>query len=224
MFEQIELQNLSFAYSKEFPIFENVSIRIPLNSWVLVKGGFGSGKATFLKILLGLITPRSGEVLFNKESIYDLGFDNFSPYLGHIGHVLEDDGLLANQSLFENVCLPLIYHKNMSLSERTEWADIWIDKLGLSQHKNKRPAYVTAELRRIFSFLRALLIKPEMLVLYNPMKDLSATHQDGILVMIDEFQEKYNLKHIIIAADNESFLENRKIKVLQIIEGKVHEL
>lgn len=221
MIESIELKNISFAYASEKSVVENLNFKFPLNGWTIFKGGLGSGKSTIIKLMLGLVTPTQGEIFYNHRNIHEMGFEDFSVYLGNIGHVLEEDGLLANQSLFENLELPLMYHKNMSLEDRAAWINIWVKELNLWHAKDLRPAFATAEVRKMFSILRAIIIRPEMLIMHNPFKYLSETNIERVLKAIHTFEEKFQLKHVIIFGDDDRLIQMKNAKFFNLVEGKI---
>jgi phospholipid/cholesterol/gamma-HCH transport system ATP-binding protein len=224
MFHTIEFSNVSFYYEEDQKVLDTSSFSLPLNKWVLIKGEFGSGKSTLIKLLLGLIEPYQGEIKFNQENIHELGFEKFSEYLGHIGHVLGEEGLFANQSLFDNLALPLIYHKNMALDDRTEWIDSCIKRFHLLGHKTDRPAFVTKEIKKIFLILRALILKPELVVINNLLEDLSYTNQKRVIELLEYFQKEHGLKHIIIAAEDERPIAGKEAIILELRKGRVHEI
>ena len=224
MFESIEFKNVSFAYDSSERILMNTSFFLPLNKWVLIKGEFGSGKSTLIKLLLGLIAPHQGEIRVNQQDINELGFEKFSEYLGNMGHVLGDDGLFANQSLFDNLSLPLIYHKNMPLEEREVWIDSCLSKFNLLSLKTQRPAFVTKEIKKLVLILRSLILKPDLVIMHNPLEDLSYTNQKRVIELLEEFESKHNLKHIILTLEDEKVVSGKNAKILEIREGKVYEL
>ena len=79
-FPAIEIKNLSFSYNKEF-FFKNVNIKISEKSFIGIIGPNGSGKTTFCKLILGLLKPISGEILYFNNSL-----QNFSA----IGYVSQN--------------------------------------------------------------------------------------------------------------------------------------
>ena len=97
---RIELRNVSFRYSEHDPyIFENVSIKIKANEKVAIIGGSGEGKTTFLKVILGLLQPTSGEILYDGLPISKIGLKALRR---STGVVMQDDQLLSG-SLTENI-------------------------------------------------------------------------------------------------------------------------
>lgn len=224
MIETIQFKNINFSYGPETNVLTSANCIFPLNQRVLIRGDSGSGKSTLLKLILGLIEPENGEILFNGENIHELGFERFSEYLSITGHLLDDEGLLSNQSLFDNLALPLIYHKNMMPAERQEWIDRWLSKFSLLGLKESRPAFVTEEVRRVIGFLRALIIKPEMVLLHNPLRGLSLLNQKRVLETLTDFENQYGLKHIIVAADDERIFADKIFKTIEMKEGKIYEV
>lgn len=224
MIESLKFDGISFKYPNGTEVLIKASFTIPMNNWVFIRGDLGQGKSTILKLLLGLMEPIEGKVIFNGFDIHELGFEEFSKFLARIGHVLDDEGLLSNQSLFENLSLPLIYHENKPHDERERWIDELIEKFKLMSFKTARPAFATTETKKIFSILRALVLKPELIIMHNPFKDLGEMNQKRVLSLLEEFQDKYGLKHIIIAADEIGILRDKKMKYLEINKGQVHEL
>lgn len=224
MIESLKFDGISFKYPNGTEVLSKTSFTIPMNNWVFIRGDLGQGKSTILKLLLGLMEPSEGKVIFNGFDIHELGFEEFSKFLARIGHVLDDEGLLSNQSLFENLSLPLIYHENKPHDERERWIDELIEKFKLMSFKTARPAFATTETKKIFSILRALVLKPELIIMHNPFKDLGEMNQKRVLSLLEEFQDKYGLRHIIIAADEIGILRDKKMKYLEINKGQVHEL
>ena len=224
MIESLKFDGISFKYPNGTEVLSKASFTIPMNNWVFIRGDLGQGKSTIIKLLLGLMEPSEGKVIFNGFDIHELGFEEFSKFLARIGHVLDDEGLLSNQSLFENLSLPLIYHENKPHDKRERWIDELIEKFKLMSFKKARPAFATTETKKIFSILRALVLKPELIIMHNPFKDLGEMNQKRVLSLLEEFQDKYGLKHIIIAADEIGILRDKKMKYLEINKGQVHEL
>jgi len=68
--KEIELSNVSFEYIKNNILFENISIKVKKNDFIIITGASGSGKSTLLKIILGLFEPSKGDVLCDSNSIY----------------------------------------------------------------------------------------------------------------------------------------------------------
>lgn len=96
----IEFRNVSFRYGDTEPwVLENVSFRISGGQSVAIVGPSGCGKTTLLKLLCGLLQPKSGEILVNNMPIAAVGLEN---YRNMLGIVLQDDSLFSG-SIAENI-------------------------------------------------------------------------------------------------------------------------
>lgn len=97
---EFELRNVAYQYDTlSKPIFTNINMKIHAGENVAIVGPSGSGKTTLMKVMNGLLTPTSGEVLINGIDIYKFGVNN---YRDIVGSVLQDDKLFAG-SISDNI-------------------------------------------------------------------------------------------------------------------------
>jgi ATP-binding cassette, subfamily B, bacterial CvaB/MchF/RaxB len=96
---EIEIRNVSFRYSPSEPwILKNVNLKVTKGESLAIVGPSGGGKTTLMKLMLGLLTPTEGEVLFRGQPIQQLG----ATYRQAVGAVMQDDQLLSG-SIAENI-------------------------------------------------------------------------------------------------------------------------
>jgi ATP-binding cassette, subfamily B, bacterial CvaB/MchF/RaxB len=97
---EIEVRNVSFRYSTSEPwILKNVNLKVTRGENLAIVGPSGVGKTTLMKLMLGLLNPTEGEVLFRGQPINQLG----AAYRQAVGAVMQDDQLLSG-SIAENIC------------------------------------------------------------------------------------------------------------------------
>jgi ATP-binding cassette, subfamily B, bacterial CvaB/MchF/RaxB len=96
---EIEVRNVSFRYSPSEPwILKNVNLKVTKGESLAIVGPSGGGKTTLMKLMLGLLIPTEGEVLFRGQSIRQLG----AAYRQAVAAVMQDDQLLSG-SIAENI-------------------------------------------------------------------------------------------------------------------------
>ncbi|QYK03156.1 peptidase domain-containing ABC transporter [Shewanella psychrotolerans] len=96
----IKLENISFRYGAKYkPLFENVNLTLEFGDNIAITGISGSGKTTLLKIILGLLEPTSGRILFDGVDIKKIGLVTYRKL---IGSVMQNDSLLSG-TLAENI-------------------------------------------------------------------------------------------------------------------------
>jgi len=98
--KDIVLENVSFRYDEHAPyIFENINLTIQAGESVVITGHSGCGKTTLIKIMLGLIKPTSGRILYGGEDIYAMGLNNYREI---VSSVMQEDALFGG-SIAENI-------------------------------------------------------------------------------------------------------------------------
>ena len=118
---QIELENISFRYGKKSPaLFSNVNVVIEFGDSIAITGVSGSGKTTLLKIILGLLEPTSGRVLFDGVDIRKIGLVKYREL---IGSVMQNDSLLTG-TLAENISFFDEIHDPFKIEQSCKLASI----------------------------------------------------------------------------------------------------
>ena len=97
----IKFNNVSFSYTNNRLILDNVNITIPLNKTTIIKGETGVGKTTMFNLLLKLYSPSKGQILYNGSDISKLSTYNLRNIITYVSH----DSILFNDSIIENINL-----------------------------------------------------------------------------------------------------------------------
>ena len=122
----LKFEGLEFGYPEQDLIFENVDFDFPLNQFVWVKAGYGSGRSTLLQLIAGLQQSTKGKYLINDQNVSEMSFEEFLPYRMNIGYGFDFGGLINNRTLLENLTLPLEYHKTctrVQAEDRVEFSE-----------------------------------------------------------------------------------------------------
>ena len=206
-FENLKFENLSFGYIADNPIIKNVDFNFPLGEIVWIRGSSTSGKSIFIRLMSGAVEPTAGKIIINNQDIHELGYLHYASILKHIGFGFDGTGLLVNQSLENNLALPLRYHSTWSEAEIQTWVHTLMDIFRVTHVKDQRPAFVTQSLYKTFLLLRAFVLKPEMMIFINPLSSLDDSNRDSFISLLEVFKKDYGLKHVFIISDDEPQLE-----------------
>lgn len=220
-FENLFFENLSFGYDISHPIVKNVNFSFPLNETVWIRGNSTSGKAIFIRLMSGAVAPTEGKILLNNQDIHELGFLQYATILKDIGFGFDGTGLFVNQSMEDNLALPLRYHLNWSDREIKPWLKILMESFDVYHLKDQRPAFVAQSVFKTFLILRAFVMRPEMMIFINPLSNLDESHRKKFISMIDLFKEKHGLKHIFIISEDELHLEKLNPKKIWFHDHKI---
>lgn len=140
---------------------------------VLCLGDEDSGVGDLGRFVLGLDRPPGGRVLVFGTDIADLDYDAQLVFRRRIGYTQSGDGLLQNQSLRNNIALPLQYASDHRLDVVAGRIDRLVAAFELGDVADRRPAQVNEEDRRRAAVARAIALDPELLVMEAPFDGLT---------------------------------------------------
>lgn len=103
----VEVKNLKKVYNNGHEAIKDVSFSVKKGDLVCLLGPSGCGKTTILNILAGLLSPTSGDILFDGKSVVKT-----APKDRHIGYVFQNYSLYPHMSVLQNVMFPLVVGKN----------------------------------------------------------------------------------------------------------------
>ena len=152
----------------------NWSVR-PGEFWVI--GGLqGSGKSDLMFMLAGLTKPTDGCYKLFDQDMGQHFSDEFLPSRLRVGMVFDDARLLNHLTLAENVALPARYHHNLHTDEALSWSEALLRATETLEFANNTPSAIGRHWRRRAALARALALKPEVLLLENPLRGLDWQH------------------------------------------------
>lgn len=187
------------------PLFEDLTCDIPLGHTVWITGKAGVGKSTFLQILASLVYPKSGQFLINGIDVYQLSFDEFTPTRLQIGYAFDMGGLIANQTVRQNLMLPLQYHDLLPLDEANHRVELFLRKLQVLDFADQRPAHVPGSVRRAAVVLRSLILYPELVLFDDPTLGLNDSMVASLVDLIGDLKGQGLLRTLIISSSDRRF-------------------
>lgn len=159
---------------------ENVNWTVAPGEFWVVGGLRGSGKSDLLALAGGLTAPAGGEFLLFGHPMPIFEGDKLSERL-RVGYVFEDGKLLNHLTVFENVSLPLRYHKDLSIEETDAATRDILEATGLAEWADTTPGAITLNWRKRAGLARALALKPDVLLLENPLAGLDLRQRTWLL-------------------------------------------
>ena len=145
-----------------------VSFQVPRGTLLLIKTK-SVYSAPLFRMCLGFSEPSNGRVIVNGHQPSTLGRNDVRAFRREIGSLLDPDGLVANLTIRMNLVVPLVYASNMEFDEATARADQMLDVMHLTMWGESRPAMLPAEIRQTAALARALVPRPPLLLLENPI-------------------------------------------------------
>lgn len=218
----IKIENLSLTYETErtsFKALNDINLEINKGEFVCLIGPSGCGKSTLLGVLEGLLEYNEGKALINGEEIHGPGSDR--------AVVFQNYSLFPWMTARKNVAFAIIESKRgikkIKKSEAYKIADEYLEKVGLSEYKNKQPGELSGGMQQRVAIARALACNPEILLMDEPFGAIDAKTRDVLqqllLKLWAEDEEKktivfvtHDLEEAIFLADRIVFMEPKGIK------------
>ena len=217
----IEIKDITKSYKTGDFVqraLDGVSITFRQSEFVAVLGPSGSGKTTFLNILGGFDHADSGDIVVNGVSTKDYTDADWDTYRNHrIGFVFQSYNLIPHQTILQNVELALTL-AGVGRTERRERARAALERVGLGQHVNKRPAQLSGGQMQRVAIARALVNDPEIVLADEPTGALDT--ETGIQVM-DLLAEVARDRLVIMVTHNPQLAEDYATRIVRIKDGRV---
>ncbi len=132
------------------------------------------GKSLALKLCAGLVTPERGAARLFGQDLNELNEEELVELRQRVGTVLQAPGLLSNMTVFNNVALPLRYHRGLSDEELEPLVMVRLEALGVAGLRHRFPAELNQGEARCVAIARALSLDQELLLLDDPLEGLDA--------------------------------------------------
>jgi lipoprotein-releasing system ATP-binding protein len=227
----LQVSHLSKDYptrSGPLPVLRDISLELGHGEALAVMGPSGSGKSTLLHILGTLDRPTAGTVHLNCQDPFSLSERNLADFRNrHIGFVFQDHYLLPQCSVLENVLIPtLVGNKKQDSCPLTseDWARQLLQRVGLSDRLEHRPAELSGGEKQRVAVARALVQHPVLLLADEPTGNLDRRSAQAVGELLLEMHQQQQTVLVVVTHSNElARLFPRRAEMvdggLQVLEG-----
>jgi lipoprotein-releasing system ATP-binding protein len=212
--------------TKEFPtrgeplrVLRGVSLDISSSSNLAILGPSGSGKSTLLHILGTLEPPTSGSMTLDDQDPFQLAEPQLADFRNrHIGFVFQDHHLLNQCTVLENTLLPTLANGSPS-KQQTDDARNLLQRVGLADRLDHRPAELSGGERQRVAIARALINRPTLLLADEPTGNLDRSTAAGIADLMLDLQLAENTILVVVTHSQE--LAKKMDRSVELDEGKL---
>lgn len=184
----------------------------------LIIGQSGSGKTVLIKCIVGLLTPEKGEVLYDGRNLIQMGKTEKKQLRREMGMIFQSAALFDSMSVFDNVMFPLNMFSNDTLRDRARRAMFCLDRVNLSEAKDKYPGEISGGMQKRVAIARAIALNPQYLFCDEPNSGLDPKTSLLIDDLIHDITREYNMTTIINTHDMNSVMGIGE-KVIYIYAG-----
>lgn len=198
------------------PALNDVSLHIYPGEFVFLVGHSGSGKSTFINLLIRQIKPTQGKIYIADEDL--TAMRNWRvPYLRrNIGCVFQDFKLLPNKTVFENVAFALEVIGKSRHVIRTQVPEV-LRLVGLQDKLQKRPDQLSGGEQQRVSIARAIVNRPPLLVCDEPTGNLDPQNSRGIMDLLERINRTGTT--VLVATHDREMVDNMRRRVIALDRG-----
>jgi lipoprotein-releasing system ATP-binding protein len=198
---ELSVENVSKEYptrAEPLVVLQSVSFKLAPGENLAILGPSGSGKSTLLYIVGTLERPTSGRVALGDKDITTLDESRLADFRNQqVGFVFQDHHLLPQCSVLENVLLPTIAN-GAAQPAAIARAKMLLDRVGLSQRLDHRPAELSGGERQRAAIARALIRQPALVLADEPTGNLDRTNATAVGRLLLEMQQAENSMLVVV--------------------------
>lgn len=214
MEHELIIHNLSKTSATGSYVLNNINLALPRGSRLSVLGPSGCGKTTLLRMIAGLDTPDSGDILFNGASILDL-----PPHKRNFGMMFQDYALFPHLDVFHNIAFGLKM-KGMPRQEQTPIVAEMLALTNLKGFENRRVDELSGGERQRVALARTLAPDPRLLMLDEPLSALDRVLRKHLLDQLTRIFSRLHITTIFVTHDHkEAFAAGSQIILMN--QGKI---
>ncbi len=217
----IRLENVTKDYNLGdlvIKVLKGITLKIDEGEFVAIQGRSGSGKSTLMNILGLLDIPTTGAYFLQDSNVSKFKEDELS-YLRNkkIGFVFQSFNLLPRATVLENVVLPGIY-AGKSEKDRENTAASILERIGLSEHINKRPNQLSGGQQQRVAIARALMNNPDIILADEPTGNLDTKSGQEVINLLKNL---HKLGKTIILITHEKDIAQQTDRIINLTDGRI---
>ena len=197
---------------------KNVSFKVDEGEFLFITGPSGSGKTTLLRLLIRLVKPSSGKIVFDGDEVNNVKRSKIPALRRKIGAVFQDFRLIAERTIRENCEIALAIDK----IPKKEWqnrVDHVLDLVGLSERSELFPSQLSGgELQRA-ALARALVVNPKIVFADEPTGNLDWDTAEGIMGLLKKINDEG--KTVIVTTHHKKIIREYSKRVLELSKGEL---
>lgn len=174
----------------------------------LVIGTSGSGKTVFMKCIIGLVTPDSGDVYYEGNSFLNMEANDRKELRTKIGMLFQGSALFDSMNVEQNVQFPLDMFTSETKKEKQKRVDEVLEKVNLIGANNKYPAEISGGMKKRVALARAIVMNPKYLFCDEPNSGLDPKTSLVIDKLILDLTQEYNMTTVINTHDMNTVIES----------------
>lgn len=201
----------------DFTAVKDLDIEIRAGEFFSMLGPSGSGKTTVLRMIAGFEEPTAGKILLHGTDV-----TRTAPFDREVNTVFQDYALFPHLTIGENVAYGLKV-RGISKTERARLVGEALEQVQLSHVADRRPSQLSGGQRQRIALARALILRPKVLLLDEPLGALDKQLREQMQVELKQIQREVGITFIFVTHDQEEAL-TLSDRVAVFNDGKIEQV
>lgn len=215
----IKFESVTKVYSKsDRPALDNVSLDVEKGEFVFLVGLSGSGKSTFLRLVLREEKPTSGKIHVAGKDLTSLSNWKVPELRRQVGTVFQDFRLLPNKTVSENVAFTL-HVLGYSRKEIEREVPEVLELVGLADKGDRKPGELSGGEQQRVAIARAYVSNPAILIADEPTGNLDPATSVGIMKLLDRINREGTT--VVMATHDSGIVDQMRKRVIELDAGNV---
>jgi phospholipid/cholesterol/gamma-HCH transport system ATP-binding protein len=182
-------------------ILRGFSLDIFKGETLVLLGKSGGGKSVFLRHLIGLMKPISGQIHFEGQDVAKLNERELEPVRKKIGMLFQDGALFDSMTVYDNVAFPLRERGERDEKLITRKVHDALALVNMNGHEKKMPVNLSGGMRKRVALARAIISPPDVILYDEPTAGLDPIVSDSINKLIRRLQKQLSVTSIVVTHD-----------------------
>jgi len=201
----LEVRDLRMQFGERL-IQADISFKVEPRTIFAIMGGSGCGKSTLLRHMIGLLSPKSGQVLYDGVDYWSADDATQANLRSRVGMLFQSAALWSSMTLTENVCLPLEQLTQQDEAQRLARAQQVLEWVGLGSFGGFYPADISGGMKKRAGIARAIAAEPPILFLDEPSAGLDPISSKRLDDLILEVRDRTGAAVIFVSHELPSLL------------------
>ncbi len=214
----IRFENVSKTYPNGTVALQNVSVEINKGDFVFLVGSSGSGKTSFLRLVLREELPDSGTIHVSGKNVLKMPKWRV-PYLRrNIGCVFQDFRLLPNKTVFENVAFALEVIGRPAETIKNQVTQV-LEVVGLADKADNLPSELSGGEQQRVAVARAFVNRPILLLADEPTGNLDPANSEIIMQLLERINKAGTT--VVMATHDKGLVDRMRKRVIEMVDGEL---
>jgi len=214
----IEFQNITKIYDNGAKGLYDVNITINNGEFVFIVGSSGSGKTSFVRLLLKEIEPTKGKILIDGKDLSKISRKDTPYFRRKMGVVFQDFRLLKNKTVYENVAFAMRIVESTNKEIRRTVPQV-LHLVGLTKKAKAYPNQLSGGEQQRVSLARAIINKPPLLIADEPTGNLDPETAWDIMMLLNDINNLGTT--VVVATHARDIVDDMQKRVVALADGKV---